>query len=107
MFDKMNVPVFGIIENMSYFVCPHCGERTDVFGHGGAKDAAEDLGLEFLGELPLDPETRKASDAGQPIVAVAPQGAQTAAFMDVAKQVAARCSVLEYATAGPEARMGA
>jgi ATP-binding protein involved in chromosome partitioning len=100
MFDKMNVPVFGIIENMSYFVCPHCGERTDVFGHGGAKDAAEDLGLEFLGELPLDPETRRAADAGHPIVAAAPQSAQTAAFMDVAKQVAARCSVLEYATSG-------
>lgn len=100
MFDKLNVPIFGIIENMSFFVCPHCGERTEIFGHGGARDAAEDLGLEFLGELPLDPATRKAADDGQPIVAAAPQSAQTAAFMEVAKQVAARCSVLEYATAG-------
>jgi ATP-binding protein involved in chromosome partitioning len=97
MFDKLNVPVFGVIENMSYFVCPHCGERTEIFGHGGARQAAEDLGLEFLGELPLDPATRTASDAGEPIVAAAPESAQAAAFIDVAKQVAARCSVLEFA----------
>ena len=100
MFDKMNVPVFGIIENMSYFVCPHCGDRTEIFGHGGAREAAEELGLEFLGELPLDTATRQAADDGRPIVSAAPESAQTAAFMEVAKQVAARCSVLEYATAG-------
>lgn len=98
MFDRLNVPVFGIVENMSYFLCPHCGERTDIFGHGGAKAAAEDLGLEFLGELPLDPATRRASDAGEPIVAAEPDSAQAQAFIDVAKHVAARCSVLEYAT---------
>jgi ATP-binding protein involved in chromosome partitioning len=97
MFDKLNVPIFGIIENMSYFVCPHCGERTEIFGHGGAREAAEDLGLEFLGELPLDPETRKAADAGTPIVVAAPESPQAKAFIDVAKVVAARCSVLEYA----------
>jgi ATP-binding protein involved in chromosome partitioning len=100
MFDKMNVPVFGIIENMSYFVCPHCGDRTEIFGHGGAREAAETLGLEFLGELPLDTATRQAADDGRPIVASAPESAQAAAFLEVAKQVAARCSVLEYATAG-------
>ena len=98
MFDKLNVPVFGVIENMSYFVCPHCGDRTEIFGHGGARDAAEDLGLEFLGELPLDPATRQAADAGEPIVHSRPESAQAAAFLDVAKAVAARCSVLEYAT---------
>ncbi len=97
MFDKLNVPVFGVIENMSYFACPHCGERTDIFGHGGAKSAAEDLGLEFLGELPIDAATRQASDAGRPIVVAQPESAQTKAFVEVAKQVAARCSVLEYA----------
>jgi ATP-binding protein involved in chromosome partitioning len=97
MFDKLNVPIFGIIENMSYFVCPHCGERTDIFGHGGAKSAAEDLGLEFLGEIPLDPSTRQAGDEGRPIVAAMPESAQSRAFVDVARQVAARCSVLEYA----------
>ena len=97
MFDKLNVPIFGVIENMSYFVCPHCGDRTDIFGHGGARSAAEDLGLEFLGELPLDPATREAADAGRPIVVAAPESPQTQAFVNVAKQVAARCSVLEYA----------
>jgi ATP-binding protein involved in chromosome partitioning len=98
MFDKLNVPVFGVIENMSYFICPHCGERSDIFGHGGARSAAEDLGLEFLGELPLDPATRQAADAGEPIVSAQPESPQAAAFLDVAKQVAARCSVLEFAT---------
>ena len=100
MFRKVNVPIAGVIENMSYFVCPHCGDRTEIFGHGGAREAAEELGLEFLGELPLDTATRQAADDGQPIVVSAPESAQTAAFMEVAKQVAARCSVLEYATAG-------
>jgi ATP-binding protein involved in chromosome partitioning len=99
MFEKLNVPVFGVIENMSYFVCPHCNERTDIFGHGGARQAAEDLGLEFLGEIPIDPATRRGGDEGTPIVASAPESAQARAFIDVAKQVAARCSVLEYAAA--------
>ena len=97
MFDKLNVPVFGVIENMSYFMCPHCNERTEIFGHGGARSAADDLGLEFLGELPLDPATRQAADAGEPIVTAQPESPQAASFLDVAKQVAARCSVLEYA----------
>jgi ATP-binding protein involved in chromosome partitioning len=82
---------------MSYFVCPHCGERTEIFGHGGARSAAEDLGLEFLGELPLDPATRQSGDAGEPIVVAQPDSPQAGAFIDVAKQVAARCSVLEFA----------
>jgi len=100
MFDKLNVPVFGVIENMSYFACPHCGERTDIFGHGGARQAADDLGLEFLGELPIDPATRQGADEGVPVVVGHPESAQARAFIDVAKQVAARCSVLEYAAAG-------
>lgn len=98
MFEKLNVPVFGVVENMSFFVCPHCNERTDIFGHGGARRAADDLGLEFLGELPLDPATREAADAGTPVVAARPESPQAAAFVGVARQVAARCSVLEYAT---------
>ena len=98
MFDKLNVPIFGVIENMSYFVCPHCGERTDIFGHGGARQAADDLGLEFLGELPIDPETRRGGDEGTPIVEMAPESPQSRAFIEVARQVASRCSVLEYAT---------
>jgi ATP-binding protein involved in chromosome partitioning len=98
MFDRLNVPVFGVIENMSYFVCPHCGERTDVFGHGGARGAAEELGLEFLGEIPLDARTRETGDAGVPIVEAEPESPQAGVFMSVADSVAARCSVLEFAS---------
>jgi ATP-binding protein involved in chromosome partitioning len=100
MFDKLNVPIFGVIENMSYFVCPHCGERTDIFGHGGGRKAAEELGLEFLGEVPLDPATREGGDKGVPIVEADPESAQAQAFFRVAEQVAARCSTLQFATAG-------
>ncbi len=100
MFDKLNVPVFGVIENMSYFVCPHCGERTDIFGTGGGKRAAEELGLEFLGEIPLDVKTREGADQGVPIVESDPDSPQGQAFMRVAEQVAARCSTLQFATAG-------
>jgi ATP-binding protein involved in chromosome partitioning len=100
MFDKLNVPIFGVIENMSYFVCPHCGERTDIFGHGGGRRAAEEMGLEFLGEIPLDPKTREGGDRGVPIVESEPQSAQAEAFFRVAEQVAARCSTLQFATAG-------
>ena len=100
MFDKLNVPVFGVIENMSYFVCPHCGERTEIFGHGGGRKAAEELGLEFFGEIPLDTATREAGDKGVPIVESDPESPQAQAFFRVAEQVAARCSTLQFATAG-------
>lgn len=96
MFDKLHVPVFGVVENMSYFVCPHCGERTDVFGHGGAHEAADDLGLEFLGEIPLDAATRVAGDEGVPIIESQPDSPQGQAFLALAEKVAARCSVLRY-----------
>ena len=102
MFDKLNVPVFGVIENMSYFVCPHCDERTEIFGHGGGRKAAEELGLEFLGEIPLDVKTRVGGDTGVPIVESDPDSPQAQAFMRVAEQVAARCSTLQFATAGVE-----
>jgi len=98
MFDRLNVPVFGIIENMSYFECPHCGKRSDIFGHGGAQATAEELGLEFLGEIPLDVKTRESGDAGVPVIEAYPDSPQAQAFMRVAETVAARCSVLEYAT---------
>jgi ATP-binding protein involved in chromosome partitioning len=67
MFRKLNVPILGVIENMSYYVCPHCGERQEIFGHGGARLAADRLGYAFLGEVPLDPNIRKQSDRGQPV----------------------------------------
>ena len=96
MFDRLKVPIFGLVENMSYFVCPHCGERTDIFGHGGARATAEELGLEFLGEIPLDAQTRAASDEGVPIIQSQPDSPQAEAFMTLAEKVAARCSVLGF-----------
>jgi ATP-binding protein involved in chromosome partitioning len=96
MFDRLQVPVFGIIENMSYFIAPDTGNRYEIFGHGGAKMAAEELGLEFLGEIPLDQATREASDAGMPVTQKAPDSPSAQAFMAIAEKIAARCSVQNY-----------
>jgi ATP-binding protein involved in chromosome partitioning len=96
MFDRLQVPVFGIIENMSYFEAPDTGKRYEIFGHGGARAAAEELGLEFLGEIPLDPATREASDAGVPVTEAAPDSPAGKAFMAVAEKIAARCSVQNF-----------
>jgi ATP-binding protein involved in chromosome partitioning len=96
MFDRLQVPVFGIIENMSYFIAPDTGNRYEIFGHGGAKMAAEELGLEFLGEIPLDQATREASDAGEPVTQKSPESPAAQAFMAVAEKIAARCSVQNY-----------
>jgi ATP-binding protein involved in chromosome partitioning len=95
MFQRMDVPVLGVVENMSYFVCPHCGERTAVFGEGGGHVAAEEMGLEFLGEIPLDTETRAASDEGVPVTESAPESAAGKVFRELAGKVAARCSVVQ------------
>ena len=84
MFRKVDVPVLGIVENMSTFICPKCGERTDIFGHGGAKREAEKLGLPFLGGVPLDMEIRVRSDEGRPIVATDPDGPHARTFRDIA-----------------------
>jgi ATP-binding protein involved in chromosome partitioning len=96
MFDKLQVPVFGIVENMSYFIAPDTGKRYEIFGHGGARAAAEALGLEFLGEVPLDQQTREAADAGTPVSLSAPDSPQAKAFMEIAEKLAARCSVQAY-----------
>jgi ATP-binding protein involved in chromosome partitioning len=78
------VPVLGIIENMSYFVCPKCGERSDIFGHGGAKAEAEKLGIAFLGGVPLHMDIRATSDDGRPIVASSPDGIHAQIYRDIA-----------------------
>jgi ATP-binding protein involved in chromosome partitioning len=96
MFDRLQVPVFGIVENMSYFVAPDTGNRYEIFGHGGAKMAAEELGLEFLGEVPLDQQTREASDAGVPVTVSAPEAPASLAFMAIAEKIAGRCSVQNF-----------
>ncbi|MEM1044869.1 MAG: P-loop NTPase [Pseudomonadota bacterium] len=84
MFRRVDVPVLGIVENMSYFVCPSCGERSDIFGHGGARDEAEKLGMPFLGEVPLHMDIRAKSDAGTPVVVSDPQGPHATIYRDIA-----------------------
>lgn len=87
MFDKVNVPVLGVVENMSYFLCPHCGGRSDIFGHGGARHEAQRLGVPFLGEVPLHLSIRETSDAGRPVVATAPDSAEAEAYRSIARTV--------------------
>jgi ATP-binding protein involved in chromosome partitioning len=90
MFQRVDVPVLGIVENMSYFVCPHCGERTDIFGHGGAEHEAARIGVPFLGAVPLDIRIRELSDAGTPVVAAEPGGEHAGAFRQIAENTWAR-----------------
>jgi ATP-binding protein involved in chromosome partitioning len=92
MFRKVEVPVLGIVENMSYFTCPHCGGRTDVFSHGGAREEATKLGVDFLGEIPLDIAIRETSDDGRPIVVADPKSPHAQAYRDMAARVWAKLS---------------
>ncbi len=87
MFKRVNVPVLGVIENMSYFMCPHCGTRSDIFAHGGARHEAERLGVPFLGEVPLHMAIREKSDAGLPVVATDPDGEHARIYRDIAAKV--------------------
>ncbi len=87
MFQKVNVPLLGLIENMSYFVCGHCGERTEIFSTGGGERAAEKLGISFLGRVPIDPAIRSGGDTGQPIVVADPGSPQTKAFKEIAQKL--------------------
>lgn len=89
MFRKVEVPILGIIENMSYFICPECGHRSDIFAHGGARHEAERLGVPFLGEVPLAMPIRETSDGGRPIVASDPDSAHAKAYLMIARQVQA------------------
>ncbi len=88
MFNQTKVPILGVIENMSYFVCPHCGGRTDIFSHAGARKEAEALKVPFLGEIPLDAEIRAHSDDGRPVVSFMPDTPQAKAYMEIAERVA-------------------
>ncbi len=97
MFEKVHVPVLGVIENMSFFLCSACGHREEIFSHGGAKIAAADYGVPFLGELPIQTSVREAGDAGTPVVASDPHSAASAAFRDVAAAVAQQVSIRNLA----------
>ena len=88
MFKKTQVPILGMVENMSVFICPDCGHAHHIFGHGGAREMAEKMGTPFLGEIPLVPSIRETSDAGTPVMAAAPDGPEAKAFLAVAEKVA-------------------
>ena len=87
MFNKTQVPILGIVENMSMFTCPDCGSSHAIFGHGGARETAEKLDVPFLGEIPLVPRIRETSDAGTPVAVSAPDGPEAQAFLELAKKV--------------------
>jgi len=93
MFRQLNIPVLGVVENMSYFECGHCQERTEIFGHGGGARMAEDLQIPFLGEVPIDTRVRKGGDEGAPIVAAVPEAPAAMALAEVAGKVAAQISI--------------
>ncbi|WP_422376087.1 Mrp/NBP35 family ATP-binding protein [Roseibium sp.] len=99
MFKRVDVPVLGIVENMSYFLCPDCGSRHDIFGHGGARNEADRLGVPFLGEIPLTMTIRETSDAGTPVVVSDPEGAIAAIYKKIAASV---LEGIEAAEAGQE-----
>jgi ATP-binding protein involved in chromosome partitioning len=94
MFGRTNVPVLGLIENMSYFCCPSCGHRSEIFGHGGARREAERLGAEFLGEIPIRLDIRTTSDEGAPIAATMPDGEEAALYRAIAARVWAKCEAV-------------
>lgn len=102
MFEKTHVPVFGIIENMAYFVSPGSGEKTFIFGEGGARRTAKALGVPFLGEIPIHPAIREGLDVGEPITATAPASEEAAPFSAIAEQVAARLATGENERAAPK-----
>ena len=84
MFQQVNVPIFGVVENMSYYVCPECGHRAELFHHGGARETARRLGVDFLGEIPLDISIRTTSDAGRPIVVTQPESPHAESYRQIA-----------------------
>jgi ATP-binding protein involved in chromosome partitioning len=87
MFRRVDVPVLGIVENMSYFMCPQCGSRSEIFGHGGARHEAERLKVPFLGEVPLHMDIREKSDSGLPVVATDPDGPHAGVYRGIAARV--------------------
>ena len=96
MLQETKVKILGIVENMSYHLCSHCGERENIFGHGGAKDAAQKMDIPFLGEIPLDTEIRKNADKGVPIVIGQPDSAAAVTYREIARALAAQISIANF-----------
>ena len=96
MYEKLNIPVLGLIENMSYFVCPNCRHESDIFGRGGGEDTANDMRVPFLGRIPIYEPIRVGSDTGHPIVIAEPESPAAQAFVHVAEQTAAQVSIASY-----------
>ena len=96
MFQQTRVPILGIVENMSYYICPHCSSQDYIFGHGGGRRAAEQLGIPFLGEVPLDLVIRTQSDIGQPIVVAQPDAPSARTLREIAERVAAQVSIRTF-----------
>ena len=87
MFQKMQVPILGLIENMSFFDCPHCHNRSEIFSHGGGEKAAQNLDLEFLGAIPIELKVRSGGDEGRPLTAIEPNHPVAKAFYEIAKKI--------------------
>jgi len=94
MFNKLNVPIIGVVENMSYLQCPHCSEQIYLFGQGGGKKISEDFKIPYIGEIPLHPKIREGSDTGKPSVVTEPESVQSQAFTKAAKVIAGRISII-------------
>ena len=100
MFQKVNVPVLGMVENMSIFICPHCGEASDIFAQGGVERTAKELGVPFLGAIPLDPAVRATGDDGKPVVLSHPESSVAAAFREMAGRAAQQASIAALSKKG-------
>ena len=107
MFETVNIPVIGLVENMSYFLCDGCGKRHELFSHGGARKAAREGGMDFLAEIPIEPAVREAGDAGTPVVVAQPDSAVARTFMELASDIAGKVAVLNHKTPqAPKAEAG-
>ncbi len=104
MFRRLNVPILGVVENMSYFTCPHCGEKTNIFSSGGGRQIATEQNVDFLGEIPLDIGIREQSDLGRPVVSARPDSTQAAAFKEFAFRLAGMVSIVAYSKPGQGTR---
>ncbi len=105
MFERVNVPVFGIVENMSYFICPGCGHREEIFSYGGGRVSAEQMNTKFLGEIPLYTRIREGGDSGQPIVVLEPESEHTLKIFEISRNLAAEISILHHAQAGDDGKV--